>query len=302
MKKIAAQEAETQKHLTPKELRLLQLTELELLLEFDRICRTYGIKYTMIGGTLLGAVRHKGFIPWDDDADVAMLRTEYEKFKEACKAELNGTKYYFQDQFVTEGYRWGYAKLRRKGTAFVRPNTEEFPYEQGIYIDIMPLDYLPEHRAGQLLCNIVAFLLRKTGWSEVGKKQEKNLFYRGLYHLLSCIPMETYNKAYKKFIDWTNRRPTGYLRCLGLPIVCAKGNTGYWRYRTEWLEDTVEYEFETYRLIGFRQSQLPLSRMYGDYLTPVCFPPISISECVLPKLEEIQVDEKLKEAFILSFS
>ena len=108
--------------------------------------------------------------------------------------------------------------------------------------------------------------------SSLGKKQEKNLFYRGLYHLLSCIPMQTYNRACKKFIEWTDRRPTGYLRCLGLPIVCAKGNTGYWRYRTEWLEDTVDYEFETYRLIGFRQSQLPLSRMYGDYLTPVCFP------------------------------
>lgn len=294
MEKDSTQGTEKQKYLAPKELRLLQLTELEILLEFDRICRKHGIKYTIIGGTLLGAVRHNGFIPWDDDADVGMLRTEYDRFKEACKAELDNTRFYFQDQFETEGYRWGYAKLRRKGTAFVRTNTEEFPYEQGVYIDIMPLDYIPEHRAGQLFCNVVAFLLRKTGWSAVGKKQEKNLFYRGLYHILSHIPVQTYNKAFKKFIKWLNRRPTGCLRCVGFPIFLAKGNTGYWWFRTQWLEDMVEYDFETYRLMGIRQNQLWLGRTYGDYLTPVCYPPINISKYVLPKLEEIQVDEKLK--------
>ena len=83
MEKDSTQGTEKQKYLAPKELRLLQLTELEILLEFDRICRKHGIKYTIIGGTLLGAVRHNGFIPWDDDADVGMLRTEYDRFKEA---------------------------------------------------------------------------------------------------------------------------------------------------------------------------------------------------------------------------
>lgn len=105
------------------DLRKLQLIELELLVEFDRICRKYDIQYTLTGGTLLGAVRHGGFIPWDDDADVAMLREEYERFKKACQIELD-SKFYFQDMRNTQGYRWGYGKLRKKGTLFLRENQE----------------------------------------------------------------------------------------------------------------------------------------------------------------------------------
>ena len=69
-------------------LRQLQMVELEMLIELDRICRKCGIRYTLTGGTLLGAVRHGGFIPWDDDADVSMMREEYEKFRKACETEL----------------------------------------------------------------------------------------------------------------------------------------------------------------------------------------------------------------------
>ena len=69
------------KKLTPQEFRTMQLLELDLLIEFDRVCRKHGIKYCITSGTLLGAVRHKGYIPWDDDSDIAMLREEYEKFR-----------------------------------------------------------------------------------------------------------------------------------------------------------------------------------------------------------------------------
>ena len=112
-------------HLSEDELRTLQLIETEMLSEVDRICRKCNIHYSMVGGTMLGAIRHKGYIPWDDDADIGFLRGEYEKFREACKTELDEERFYFQDIRDTEGYRWGYGKLRRKGTQFIR-NGQEF--------------------------------------------------------------------------------------------------------------------------------------------------------------------------------
>ena len=90
-------------HLNETQLRQLQMTELELLEEVDRICKKCNIHYNIIAGTLLGAVRHGGFIPWDDDADVALLRPEYEKFRKACETELDTSRFYFQDHRNTPG-------------------------------------------------------------------------------------------------------------------------------------------------------------------------------------------------------
>ena len=83
--------------LTQEQLRKLQLTELEMLVEFDRICRKNNIHYILGYGTLLGAVRHNGFIPWDDDVDVFLMRDEYNKFCEACKTDLNTEKFFLQN-------------------------------------------------------------------------------------------------------------------------------------------------------------------------------------------------------------
>ncbi len=86
--------------LTHEMLKQIQEIELEMLLEVDRICKENNIKYSIIGGTLLGAVRHGGFIPWDDDADVAMLRPEYEKFCSIIDAKLDSSRFYFQNMGV----------------------------------------------------------------------------------------------------------------------------------------------------------------------------------------------------------
>lgn len=138
-------------------LRRLQHTELELLREVDRICRKNHIHYNIIAGTLLGAVRHGGFIPWDDDADVAMMRQDYEKFCKVCVTDLDMEKFYFQDQKNTKGYRWGYGKLRRKDTLFLREYQEHMPYGQGVFIDIFPLDYVPENYVLRCIHNLICF-------------------------------------------------------------------------------------------------------------------------------------------------
>ena len=90
------------------ELQKIQEIQKELIAEVDRICKKCGIHYNMVGGTMLGAIRHGDYIPWDDDADIGFLRREYEKFRKACKTELDTDRFYMQDLRDTEGYRWGY--------------------------------------------------------------------------------------------------------------------------------------------------------------------------------------------------
>ena len=93
--------------LSEEQHRYLQLNELQLLVEVDRICRKYNIDYSLDGGTLLGAIRHQGFIPWDEDADVVFTRLEYAKFYEACKADLNTAEFFLQEYRTDPHYRWG---------------------------------------------------------------------------------------------------------------------------------------------------------------------------------------------------
>lgn len=125
------------KKLSADELRKLQLLELDILKEVDRICRKHNITYTIYGGTMLGAVRHKGFIPWDDDVDVAMLREDYDRFYKVCATELN-SKYYAQSLETDRDYRWEYGRVLLNGTRFVRCNQEHLKAQTSIFIDIIP--------------------------------------------------------------------------------------------------------------------------------------------------------------------
>ena len=125
-------------------LRKLQMTELEMLIEVDRICRKYNIQYFLDGGTLLGAIRHNGFIPWDDDADIIMLRGEYEKFCKACKKELDTERFFLQDYRTDKHYLWGFAKMRRNHTTFLREGQEHVKCHTGVCIDIFYCDNIPD--------------------------------------------------------------------------------------------------------------------------------------------------------------
>ena len=171
-------------------LRQLQMIQLEMLIEVDRICRKCNIQYNIIAGTLLGAVRHGGYIPWDDDADVALLRSEYEKFRKACKTELDKSRFVFQDHRNTRGYRWGYGKLRRKNTLFLREHQEHLPYMQGIFIDIFPCDGMPENKLGKWIYNGICFFGRKILYAPVGAVHETNKIKRTAYRVLRLMPKE----------------------------------------------------------------------------------------------------------------
>jgi LPS biosynthesis protein len=253
--------------LDDKMLRQLQIIELEMMIEVDRICKKCGIQYNMIAGTLLGAVRHKGFIPWDDDADVAMLRPEYEKFRKACKTELDATRFYFQDHRNTKGYRWGYGKLRRKDTLFLREFQEHMPYEQGVFIDIFPMDAIPDNKFLRSMKNFECFCVRKMLWARVGKVADKNSFMRKWYALLDKVPEEATLHYYNKMVEKSKRRNTRWVRKLTFPT--PNKEYGYLR---KWYAHSINMEFEKIIFPGMRDHQEYLSFKFVDYMK---FPPKS---------------------------
>ena len=116
----------------------------ELLQKLNQVCRENGLRYAAIHGTLLGAVRHQGFIPWDDDVDIAMPRQDYDRLLELAP-QLFTEPYFLQTPANTENiFYGGYAKLRRSGTAAIESQHRGRNCHQGIWIDIFPLDYCPE--------------------------------------------------------------------------------------------------------------------------------------------------------------
>lgn len=252
--------------LSKEQLKRVQEIQLEMLIEVDRICRKSGIRYNIIAGTLLGAVRNKGYIPWDDDADVALLRPEYEKFRKACEKELDKERFYFQDHIATDGYRWGYGKLRRKETLFLRDNQEHMPYEQGIFIDIFPLDGVPDFYPLRIVHNFACYCIRKTLWAAVGRKSDENLIHRGIYKLLYKIPEEKVFQAYDKLVEYGNSRDTQFVRILTFPTP----NIVY-GYKRSWYECSAIYEFEKNHFYGVHDYHQYLKFKFGDYMK---LPPI----------------------------
>ncbi len=253
--------------LSEEELSLLHEIELELIEEVDRICKKCNIKYNMVGGTMLGAIRHRGFIPWDDDADIGFLRSEYEKFRKACETELDKERFYIQDIRDTDGYRWGYGKLRRKNTKFVRLNQEFMPYEQGVFIDLMPFDNIPDGRVIRKLHFVSCFIMRKILWSEVGIKVEKKYWKRQLYSIVHKVTKNNYVKLYQGLVNYSMRlENTHQVRILTFPTP----NSVY-GYDREWYTELSEYGFERLLLPGVKDYDGYLKVKYKNYMD---LPPI----------------------------
>ena len=248
---------------TPELLRRLQLTQLEILVEFDRVCRKNDIRYFLACGTLLGAIRHKGFIPWDDDIDVWMLRDDYTRFCDVCDRDL-GEGFFFQNWDIDPHFNSAYGKLRKKNTRYIRAGQEKMKYKDGIYMDILPLDNVPDNywlRARQL---VLAWLFRKLTYAKAGAMCERSITKRGLYFLLSIYPSRVAKRQFYKIITRYDKKNTLYCKCLG-----DVGFNAHWR---DDFKDVVEWEFEGYKFwvpVGYDSV---LKKSIGiDYM---CLPPI----------------------------
>ena len=117
----------------------LQQVQLNILKEFIRVCEKHHLTYFLVGGTCLGAVRHKGFIPWDDDIDVGLPREDYDKFIE-LQDEFKGTGYFIQTYKTDPKYIYNYAKLRDSNTTYIENYHKTIQINHGVWVDIFPID------------------------------------------------------------------------------------------------------------------------------------------------------------------
>jgi len=131
-------------NIDPKTLREAQLIMLDMLVEFDKICQKYNLKYWLDSGTLLGAVRHQGFIPWDDDIDLSMPIEDYNKFIEIAENELS-SDIFFQTTQTDNKFPFDYIKLRSNKAKIVEfhEKDRDIGYHQGVFIDIFPMLTIP---------------------------------------------------------------------------------------------------------------------------------------------------------------
>lgn len=256
------------KELSPEQFRKMQLTELDMLVEFDRICRKNNINYVLFGGSLLGAVRHQGYIPWDDDADIAMLREDYDKFKKHGN-ELNPDICFFQDHDTDPEYRWGYGKLRRTDSIYIRVGQEHLKCKTGIFVDVFPMDDIPRSVPGQIIQDIFCCCMRKILWSEVARVNTKGI-PKLWFTLLSKIPVSIPFDGFQHYIRKSQKSSPNRVRCLSFPATGTLYRKNPIRVRygmpKSWFTDRKEYEFEGKKFYSSSDYDTVLTYIYGDYM------------------------------------
>lgn len=247
-------------------LRDAQMLMVDILQDVHNLCEKYGIKYFLDAGTLIGAVRHKGFIPWDDDVDIGMPREDYNKFLEIAKKEL--PDHLFLQTFGTDKYYDVYpvpCKVRYNNTIFLEEHAKEnHNMHNGVYIDVFPYDSLPKYNfiykiQRGLSYNILKSFKRLRDMPE--KLSFKNKLTFTFYKLVTKIfPYKRREKFFNYLISWNDPKSKymGY------------GVDTFWSeyvYKKCDYFDLVKLEFEGKYFYGPKNYDAILTQLYGDYMT-----------------------------------
>lgn len=266
-------EKETFYEYPPETLQKIKDLELMILKEFIRICEENHITYFLDGGTALGAIRHEGFIPWDDDIDVIMLREDYEKLQEVMK-DYKSDRFEFLSKNTKEYYCRNFSELNLKGTYTERfYNSENTDFELGISIDIFVLDNIPDSKLARKLFNLRYKLFRlllisyEISFNDMyvsETKQKIGRTIRSIYRLLN-IDNDFVKRQGDKLIESTMKKETRDVANLSTPystlnIVPRDIFKPAKKVKFEDLTVNVPKDYDTY-----------LTGIYGDYMT---LPPV----------------------------
>ena len=256
------------------EMKQVWAVLLDLLNEFMRVCEKHHICWYADAGTILGAVRHKGMIPWDDDIDVMMMRDEYNKLCAIAKEEFK-SPYFFQTEYTDKGSLRGHAQLRNSMTTGILAveKNKECPWNQGIFLDIFPIDVVPVEEKERLY--FIDALQKLRGKSSClywnierfsFKRHKKNItaFKLLIKKILSCVlkkyDYRTYYIEYEKEASKYNGTASPFVAKLSLlPFKPRR------LWQREWLKERIWLPFENIKIavpIGYREL---LNQFYGNW-------------------------------------
>ncbi len=262
----------------PADMKEVWAVMLDLFAEFDRVCKKHHIHYMASGGTLLGAVRHKGFIPWDDDMDLMMKRDDYEKLCEVAITEFKHP-YFFQTYQTDQHYNRAYAKLRNSETTSIQKNSRHvgYKYNQGIFIDIFPLDAVAptpiSKKIQKFKCNYymaqAAHSVSLKNNYQVTNGGKLFLIDQFLYRILGGLHPNCLNVEHnmKKLTYWckkySSKNPIYYSKLSFQP----KNEKQLIPLND--IEDLILMDFEFLKIPVPKNFDEYLRRRYGDYMTPL---------------------------------
>lgn len=246
-------------------LRKVQLTQLEIAKEIRRVCDENGIRYFLCCGTFLGAVRHQGFIPWDDDLDMGMLRKDYETFC-AIAPEKLGERFCIQSWYTDPNYALPFAKVRLRNTLYLEAKGTLLQ-ENGFYVDVFPFDFAPEEADAQQahaakLSSLFRRKLMKSHckpWVDNDRILWKKRIGYLYYQLRAAFTSgEKLAMAYDQTATDLSESP----------VLCRqRGLSRLDCYNREWYEEFVLYPFEGELFWGPKDYDAVLSSQFGDYMT-----------------------------------
>lgn len=241
-------------------VRKVQCKILEVMKYIDKLCRENGIVYFIMGGTALGAVRHGGFIPWDDDLDIFMTPYEYAKFKAAFEKQ-NSNAFVLQEWKTTPKYL-EYSKVRMNGTTLIEHNfANRKDMHHGIYVDIMILHKVPNKSLIQKKVYYQSKFVTLLGLSQ-RNWQPKTTAQTFALKLLKVLPTQAMAKWCYSSIYRYDSLDSNYMWCYWItPASFFKG-----LFKPVYFQEATNIPFEDTQLLGSKYIKEYLAERYGDYM------------------------------------